>query len=157
MSDKAGAFDLADYVPYLLNRAGSRIADDFGQVARDEGLSLQMWRVLAVLHHREPRPVGEIAEWATIEVSTLSRILRTMENQRLVHRRRFAGDYRKVLVSRTHEGRAATEKLVPVALAFESLATAGFSAEEVETLKSLLRRLFDNLGDLERMPATRAG
>ena len=43
---------LDDYLPYLLNRAGARIADAFGKVTRQHGISLQMWRVLAALHHR---------------------------------------------------------------------------------------------------------
>lgn len=156
MSEAGREFDLANYVPYLLNRAGSRIADAFGQVARDEGLSLQAWRVLAVLHHSEPRTVSEIAAWSTIEVSTLSRILSSMERQGLLRRQRNASDSRQVMVDRTEVGRAATVRLIPVALSYEAAATTGFSDAEVETLKSLLRRLFDNLDGMEGAPATQA-
>lgn len=157
MSGERDGFDLADYVPYLLNRAGSRIADAFDRVARDEGLTLAMWRVLAVLHHHEPRTVSEVAEWTTIEVSTLSRMLATMEAKGLVRRRRNARDSRQVMVDRSATGRAATERLLPVALNYEMAATAGFSEAEIATLKALLRRLFDNLDGLDRVPAARTG
>ena len=40
---------LDTYLPYLLNRAGARIAAAFGEEMRPLGASLQMWRVLAAL------------------------------------------------------------------------------------------------------------
>jgi len=42
--------DLGDYLPYLVNRVGTIIADQFGAEAlAPHGLSIAMWRVMAVL------------------------------------------------------------------------------------------------------------
>ena len=40
---------LDSYLPYLLNRAGARIAASFSEEVRPLGATLQMWRVLAAL------------------------------------------------------------------------------------------------------------
>ena len=149
-------FELSTYLPYLLNRAGSRIAESYShRLKQEHGITLAMWRVLASLHHRNGQRVGELAEMTTIEVSTLSRLLGTMQRKGLVERRRPAvhavgGDARTVAISLTPNGRAVTEALIPEALRYEATALAGFDADEADQLKSMLQRLFDNMGGLER-------
>lgn len=151
-------FELSTYLPYLLNRAGSRIADSFSlKLKEDYGVTLAMWRVLASLHHRNGQRVGALAEMATIEVSTLSRLLGTMQRKGLLERRRPAvhaddADARTVAIFLTPNGHALTDELIPEAMRYEATALAGFDEDEAERLKSMLQRLFDNMGHLEREP-----
>jgi len=142
--------DLASYLPYLLNRAGSRIAASFSVVARDYGISLQMWRVLAALHHRDGQRIGDLAETTSIEVSTLSRALGTMEDKGLLERRRSGGDARTVTVHRLPAAIDLTDLMIPIAMHYETSALAGFTDDEAKMLKAMLRRLFDNMAALER-------
>jgi DNA-binding MarR family transcriptional regulator len=148
-------FDLSIYLPYLLNRAGSRIAESFSQkVKAEHGITLSMWRVLASLHHKDGQFVSELARMTTIEVSTLSRMLGTMQRRGLVERRRPAlqavgSDARTVAIHLTEAGRALTEELIPEALRYEATALDGFTEDEARILKSMLQRLFDNMGRLE--------
>ena len=151
------AIDLATYVPYLLNRAGSRIADAFAEVAKREGLSLGMWRVLAALHLNQPQTVSELAKATSIELSTLSRMLEQMERKLLVRRERGFGDRRSVTVFPSRYGRLVTDKLIPVAHRFEAAAVAGFTDADQATLRDLLRRLYDNLDGIDRTRLDRAG
>jgi len=45
-------FDLADYLPYLLNRVGAAMVIRFSEDALvRHGLSISTWRVLAALSH----------------------------------------------------------------------------------------------------------
>ncbi len=141
--------DLTDYLPYLLNRAGSRIATAFTQEARQHGLSLQMWRVLAALNQRDGQGVGELAETTSIEISTLSRVLDQMQKKRLVLRRRDGADQRSVTIHRTSTGIAATEKLLPTARRYQSVVLTGFTAGEAVELKKMLKRVFANLDALQ--------
>jgi len=151
-------FDLSVYLPYLLNRAGSRIASSFSETLKEEhGLALSMWRVLAALHHRDGQFVGELARMTTVEVSTLSRMLGTMQRRGLVERRRPAlqavgSDARTVAIHLTEAGRALTERLIPEALRYEATALDGFTEDEARMLKSMLGRLFENMGRLEAAP-----
>ncbi len=148
----AAAFDLTDYLPYLLNRAGTRIAAAFTKEARRHGLSLQMWRVLAALNHRDGQGVGELADTTSIDISTLSRVLDQMERKRLVLRRRDARDQRNVAIWRTVSGRSATDKLLPTARRYETVALGGMEASEAQLLKQMLRRVYGNLDALSGAP-----
>ena len=66
---------LDSYLPYLLNRAGARIAAAFGEEMRPLGASLQIWRVLAALRESDGRRMGELSKTTSIEVSTLTRLV----------------------------------------------------------------------------------
>jgi len=72
------------YLPYLLNRAGARLAAAFEKDVRPLGASLQAWRVLAALRERDGRRMGDLSETTAIEVSTLTRLVDGMERRRLV-------------------------------------------------------------------------
>src|SRR5208282_6365190 len=79
-------FDLASYLPYLVNRIGVRLAGAFGKELAAYGITLPMWRVLAALRHRGSQRVGRLAAATSIEVSTLSRLLAGMDRRGLVRR-----------------------------------------------------------------------
>ncbi len=141
---------LVSYLPYLLNRAGARIATAFGEEMRPLGASLQIWRVLAALHEKDGRRMGDLSKTTSIEVSTLTRLVDNMEESGLVERRRDADDARVVALHATAAGRRLTRRILPIAERYEAVALKGFSPREAETLKKALRRLYDNMDGLER-------
>jgi DNA-binding MarR family transcriptional regulator len=141
---------LDSYLPYLLNRAGARIAAAFSEEVRPLGATLQMWRVLAALREGDGRRMGDLSETTSIEVSTLTRLVDNMEKKGLVARRRDAGDARVVALHVTPAGRRLTQRLTPIAERYESVALAGFTAAEADILKAALRRLYSNMAALER-------
>jgi len=141
---------LDSYLPYLLNRAGARIAIAFGEEVRPLGATLQMWRVLAALRGGDGRRMGDLSETTSIEVSTLTRLVDNMEKKGLVARRRDAADARVVALHVTPAGRRLTQRITPIAERYESVALAGFTAAEADILKAALRRLYRNMAALER-------
>ena len=147
-SDAMGPLD--GYLPYLLNRAGSRIATAFNEEVRPLGATLQIWRVLAALRERDGRRMGDLSETTSIEVSTLTRLVDGMEKKGLVARRRDVADARAVTLHATPAGRRLTQRLVPIAERYETVALAGFNAAEAEILKAALRRLYANIDALEK-------
>jgi DNA-binding MarR family transcriptional regulator len=140
---------LDSYLPYLLNRAGQRIAASFGEEVRPLGATLQMWRVLAALRERDGRRMGDLSQTTSIEVSTLTRLVDNMEAKGLVARRRDGDDARVVLLHATPAGRRLTQRILPIAERYETVALAGFSAAESESLKAALRRLYANMDGLK--------
>lgn len=142
-------FQLGDYVPHLLTRAGISISHNFSRQLDQFGITLPMWRVMAALLDEGEQRLGDLARLTAIELSTLSRIAASMEAKGLVTRRRSGQDARAVLVALTPEGRRSAETIVPHALDSESAAVAGMSDEEVRTLKHLLQRLYGNLANAE--------
>lgn len=141
---------LDGYLPYLLNRAGARIATAFSEEVRPLGATLPMWRVLAALHERDGRRMGDLSEITSIEVSTLTRLVDNMESKGLVSRRRDAADARVVTLHATPPGRRMTRMILPIAERYEKVALEGFSEAEVSVLKTALRRLFDNMDGLRK-------
>ena len=140
---------LDSYLPYLLNRAGARIAAAFSEEMRPLGATLQMWRVLAALRERDGRRMGDLSETTSIEVSTLTRLVDTMEERGLVSRRRDSADARAVMLYVAPAGRRLTQRILPIAERYETVALAGFNAGEAETLKAALRRLYANMDSLK--------
>ena len=141
---------LDSYLPYLLNRAGARIAAAFSEEVRPLGATLQMWRVLAALREGDGRRMGDLSETTSIEVSTLTRLVDNMEKKGLVARRRDAADARVVALHVTPAGRRLAQRITPIAERYESVALAGFTAAEADILKAALRRLYRNMEALQR-------
>ncbi len=141
---------LDSYLPYLLNRAGARIATAFGEEMRPLGASLQVWRVLAALREKDGRRMGDLSDTTSIEVSTLTRLVDTMEKKGLVARRRDQEDARAVLLHVTPAGRRLTQRILPIAERYEEVALAGFNGAEADKLKGALRRLYANMAALDR-------
>lgn len=141
--------ELTKYLPYLLNRAGSRIATAFTRELKPHGIGLNRWRILAALHQVGTSRMGELAELTSIEGSTLSRAVGRLSSAKLVRRARSAEDQRGVSVRLTTEGRNLTETLIPLALRYERVALGALSPAEAALLKRLLARVYDNMAGLD--------
>lgn len=141
-------FELGRFLPYLINRAGARLAVAFSAEIAPHGIGLQEWRVLAALRAQGPCRLGDLAALTSIELSTLSRLVGRMVRARLVQRTREDGDRRAVSVDLAAGGRRMVAAIIPLAHAYERMALTGFSPEEADRLREMLLRVFRNLGGL---------
>ena len=140
--------DLADYLPYLVNRVGTIIADQFGQEAlAAHGLSIAMWRVMAVLSSAGAQRQIDLAELTSTDASTLSRLVTRLTRLNLVTRTRSASSNREVAVKLSTRGDALVGRLIPIAKAYEATAIAGLPPQELAMLKRCLRRVYCNMQD----------
>jgi DNA-binding MarR family transcriptional regulator len=146
--------DLGDYLPYLVNRVGSIIADQFGAdaLARHD-LSIAMWRVMAALAANGSQRQIDLADLTSIDSSTLSRLVTRLVRMRLVTRSRSAKSNREVAVELSPKGQALVAELIPIARQYEVAAIAGLSREEIDMLKRCLRRVYDNMKDRAAQPS----
>ena len=145
MAPPADNLGLDDYLPYLINRTGVRLVARFGQRLREEGLTIQDWRVLAALNEQDGPRLSDLAERTSIEISTLSRVIGSMERRHLLSRARTRSDARAVAIQLAPRGREIVARLIPAAQALERNALAGLDAEAEAQLKALLRRVYANL------------
>lgn len=148
-----GEFKLGDYalekaMPYLLNRAGVRIGEAFSRELVKYKLTLPMYRVLASLLGADGQRMTHLAEYTSIDISTLSRLVATMEKKGLVKREPGRKDKRSVHVMLQEPGRDLGMRLAPLADIYERVALAGITPDEVATLKRLLIRIYDNIESL---------
>lgn len=137
--------ELETYLPYLVNRVGQRFVAAFSPVLAAAGVDVQMWRVLSVLHAKGEQSAGSLAALTSINPSTLSRLLGRMSEIGLVERCRGDADGRAVAISLTGNGRSLTESLLPEATQLETAAARHLTEYELDTLKTLLTRLYDDM------------
>ena len=143
-------FDLARYLPYLINRTGAKLALAFGRELVRFGVTLQEWRVLAALAARDGQRLSDLATLTSIDVSTLSRLVDRMRRKGLLARARANGDGRAVRLALTDAGRQRTRAIVPEARRYERLALRGIAPADAGSLKRLLVRVYRNLEGIDR-------
>jgi DNA-binding MarR family transcriptional regulator len=147
--------DLGDYLPYLVNRVGTIIADQFGAEAlAPHRLSIAMWRVMAALASKGSQRQIDIVDLTSIEASTLSRLVTRLVRLGLVMRTRSANSNREVAVELSDKGAALVARLIPIARAYEQAAIAGLSREETLVLKRCLRRVYGNMKNRSAISTT---
>lgn len=143
-------YRLSTSFPYLLARLGIRMGDLFVRVIKRDGLSLQMFRVLAALTEEDRAlKLGELAALTSADLSTLSRMIGEMHRRGIVFRERPEDDQRSLRVTLTEHGRALAARYMPIATHYEEVATSSLTASEAKALKAALTRLYDNLDQLE--------
>ena len=138
--------DLAEHLPYLINRVGSALVARFSADAlAGAHLSIASWRVLAVLSNNGALRQTDLAEMTSIDASTLSRLITRLVRDGLVKRTRSKADSREVAVALTANGKSLMTRLVPVAVGLQTAATRKLSKRDLATLKRVLRKMHENL------------
>ncbi|SFV09169.1 MarR family winged helix-turn-helix transcriptional regulator [Pseudoduganella namucuonensis] len=146
-------FHLSDYslenaLPYLLNRAGVRIGDAFSSELSRFNITLPMWRVLASLLHEDGQRMTNLADHTSTDISTLSRLVASIEKKDLVARVPAEEDRRSITVRLTEGGRLLAERVAPLADLYERIALANIPPDEVLLLKRHLRQIYANISSL---------
>lgn len=132
-------FELREFVPFLTNRVGVLMEQTFTPTLKREGLTLDMWRVMMVLHFNGPHTLIELSRLTGVKTPTLSRLVGRMIEKRLLTRRRSQKDARTVQVRLRSEGETLFRKLWPEAANAEAVVTSPFDDQQLESLKAMLR------------------
>jgi len=141
-------FELSSYLPYLINRAGVRVATKFTQDVKPFDVTVQEWRVLAAVHHYGPQRMSALADLTSIDRTTLSRLISRMEQGGFVQRSRAEEDGREVHIALTEKGSETAKAIIPLAIRYESIALDGFTEVETAAFKDMLKRVYDNFEKL---------
>lgn len=107
----------------------------------DEGVTVEQWRVLDGLSHREGRSMSEIATLAILSAPTLTKVVDRLVAENLVHRRSDPYDRRRVLVLLTPRGRAVRSRLDQILQQHHSHLEAVLGRSGLGQLTDLLSRL----------------
>jgi MarR family transcriptional regulator, transcriptional regulator for hemolysin len=131
----------------------SRIARGLARVGdirlRDLGFATAQLPVLTALKDGARMSQTELARWAKVEQPTMAQMLARMERDGLIRREPDPRDRRGSLVSLTKQARSRLPAGRAVLRQGNVEMTKGLSADEVETLVSLLRRVLANVEAME--------
>ncbi len=142
---------------FLLGRTAARASARFEtrELAR-HNVSLPMYRALVALLGHDDQRLGDLSALSDIEMSTLSRLVGTMQTRRLVTRRRSGKDARAVRIRITEQGRALADKLLSAAEDYENDMTRGIPQREVQALKRALDRVGETVDSLAEQTSPRS-
>lgn len=110
---RLGEIGLSNFAPYLMNRIMGRYNADLRQEMTGLGLTTPKMRALAVLSVIDDLPISDLAVYAVVEQSTLSRALEQLASDGLVRRDPDPNDSRVTRIGITETGRAALDQLWP--------------------------------------------
>lgn len=136
---------LGQFAPYLMNRIMGRynasLRDDLAKL----GLTVPKMRSLAVLSVTDGILIGQLAVYAVVEQSTLSRALDALEADGLVRRTPDPDDNRATRMWITDDGRRAFETLWPTMRASYERMFTGIGNEERAAFVATLQKILLNV------------
>lgn len=138
---------LDEQLCFALYSASRAMTRSYAPLLEPLGLTYPQYLVLLVLWERDGLPVKDIGERLSLDSGTLTPLLKRLDQQGLVERRRGADDERLVRIHLTAAGRALRMRArkVPTELACR----AGYDLASERSIRDLVR-LRDELTALAR-------
>lgn len=145
VTKRLGEIGLEDFAPYLMNRIMGRYNAALKSEMAALGLTTPQMRSLAVLSVIDGILIRELAVYAVVQQSTLSRALDALDHEGLIRRVSDETDSRATKVFLTDAGREAYDRLWPhMAAAYEAMFKGIDDTQKaafVDTLKTMLRNI----------------
>lgn len=142
---RLGEMGLENFAPYLMNRIIGRYNAAMASEMAELGLTTPQMRSLAVLSVIDGILIRELAVYAVVQQSTLSRALDTLDTNGLIRREPDIQDSRATRVFLTDAGRDTYERLWPHMASAHDAMFKGIDAAErrafVGTLQTILRNI----------------
>ena len=137
--DHREAMKLENQLCFPLYAAARRVTALYTPHLKPLGLTYTQYIVMLVLWERDGLTVGEICEKLMLDSGTLSPLLKKLEGEGLLERRRSQYDDRVVVINLTEKGKALQEKAAQVPL--EVGACMPLAPEKAAELYALLYEL----------------
>jgi len=136
------AIRLAEFLPYRFGALGHRLTlSEVELRASPVPITLQEWKVLAIVADSGPVMPLEIGRLGTQPKATVSRLVARLLEIGLLGRRPKAGDGRTFELSLTDKGWRVYGELVPHARRLEAMIAAALSFREREALEQLIGKI----------------
>ncbi|MDK3020285.1 MarR family winged helix-turn-helix transcriptional regulator [Pseudodonghicola flavimaris] len=142
--EESDSFDLASFLPFLLNQAAEEASLAFQNVYKGRyGMLRTEWRVLSHLGMYGRMTAKDIGDRARVHKTKISRAVRRLEERRFLTRSPDEADRRSEILQLTPAGEAAYRDLSGVARDYDAQLAARFSPEDQALLRRMLRQLAD--------------
>lgn len=125
-------------LPIALLRARETLMGPIRAMLAASGVNEQKWRVLRMLDEQGPLELTLLAQEACLLLSSLTRMVRPMQDEGLITRSVPARDRRRVVVAITDKGRDLIRAHMAQSNAIFARIEAEFGKERMETLLDLL-------------------
>ncbi len=140
--NKKDAFDLQNFLPFLLNQAAEEASLDFQKIYKGRyGMLRTEWRVLFHLGMFGTLTAKDIGDRAKLHKTKISRAVGKLETRRYLKRTRDEQDRRVEWLTLTPMGETVYRELSGIAREYDARLAGPFDAAETALLRKMLRRL----------------
>jgi len=137
----------AEPIGRVISSTAKQLSRAFERELAEAGGSQPVWLILLALKQQRWRTQQDLAAAVGIEGPTLTHHLDGLQRDGLIERTRDPDDRRAVRVELTAEGERLFRRLAQAALAFDERLQEGVSEPELDSFRSVLGRLRDNVAD----------
>lgn len=142
-------YDPEQSVGYLMRRILAAVSAEVEHELEPSGLTNAQWVPLLKLYMGSASTVAELARGCQLDTGGMTRLLDRLETKGLLRRVRSSEDRRVVNLELTDEGRAAAKTIPAVLCGVQNEHMRGFTLQEWQTLRTLLRRILDNALEIQ--------
>ena len=147
---------LDDFIPYRLSFTTNLVSDAIATAYEDLfGLKIPEWRLIAVIAENPGITQQEIGVRTRMEKITVSRAAIALSERGLIERAPSTTDRRARCLALSALGRQLYAEVAPKAVELEAQIFGSFSADELATFTSMLRRIEAVVLASEADPETR--
>ena len=133
-------YRMEDSVGYLLSRSRAMLAKSLDAALVELDITHAQAGVVLMLASGKYATAADLVREMYIDAASMTRMLDRLQKRGLVVRVPHAGDRRQVMLALSAEGNALAARLPVILTDVLNARFAGFSAEEIGFLKSLLRK-----------------
>jgi DNA-binding MarR family transcriptional regulator len=138
--------DMEHQLAHLIARINRQIEEELEGRLRPEGISIEWFRVLRALRHRDGQAMGALAAGVLVDATTLTKMIDRMVSEALVYRAPDPDDRRRVLIFLARKGRVLADRLAPLVGEQQRQIFAHLKGNRAEELKRLLLSLETSAG-----------
>ncbi|MFK5977914.1 MAG: homoprotocatechuate degradation operon regulator HpaR [Rhizobiaceae bacterium] len=133
--------DTGRSLPIMLLRAREVVMARFRPILADYDITEQQWRVLRVLHELGTLDAKELAQRACVLSPSLTRIVKTLSERKLITRSKGKGDGRKLYLQIAPAGISVIEKVTPKSQAIYKEIDEIYGVSEMNKLLDMLEKM----------------
>ncbi|MDO8382518.1 MAG: MarR family transcriptional regulator [Microbacterium sp.] len=136
MPNRDDMLRLDNQVCFAIVTAARNVVSIYRPILEPLGLTHPQYLVMLALWEDGPWSLGALADELALEPASLSPLVKRLEAEGLVTRRRSSSDERILLIDVTHEGRTLRQLALDVPA--QVMAAVGLVPEELEALRDAL-------------------
>lgn len=135
---------LDQFMPYRLARLSSTVSTAVArEYAKQFGLSIPEWRVIAILGRSPGLSAVEVAEQTFLDKVAVSRAVTKLIKAGRIDRQFADADRRRSILNLSEHGREVHDGVAALALEFERELLDGLDDEEIENFNRVMDRLLE--------------
>jgi DNA-binding MarR family transcriptional regulator len=138
--------ELGSLLPFMLNKIIRVLNGELDRTLQEDGLSTAEWRVMATLGFTDIDRPAAIAQFTSIDPSTLSRTFDRLEAQGYVERAKPKGSRRGFSFSLTPSGRQALRRAEKIVHHQHDRLLSVLSKDQIRPFLSSISTLYEALG-----------